>query len=101
MGIKSIVVLEGPCTVEDRGYSCAIVYRKFLPDLFNFCWTFLNMPGVNLELPPASSTEEMGSPDCAESGPETTIGDLLAGDKDFDGEQKLESLLHCEHSESK
>lgn len=56
------------------------------------------MPGVNLDLTPASSVE-FNSSDCAQSGLEEVIGDLLAqgvpADKEERFKQKFESLLRC------
>lgn len=57
------------------------------------------MPGVNLDLTPASSVE-FNSSACAQSGLEEVIGDLLAQGVPADKEerfvkQKFESLLRC------
>lgn len=61
------------------------------------------MPGVNLDLLPASEPPEaLGSPDsvCAESGLEEVIGDLLAQEvveeeEEQVGERKFEVILRC------
>lgn len=63
----------------------------------------LDMPGVNLDLLPASAASEaLGSPDsaCAESGLEDVIGDLLAQEvveeeEEHVGERKFEVTLRC------
>lgn len=65
------------------------------------------MPGVNLDVVPASAAADaLGSPDsvCSESGLEQMIGDLLAEDEAEDEEEplckrKFEVMLQCAVSE--